>query len=227
MPDLRMVTALPQSLRPAYEALLASAGLRDEGDADCTALLSSDGGALLACGSVSGRVLKQIAVAPWAAGDGACARIVTALLEESARRRILIEYSAPNTNKPQHLGHVRNNTLGMSLASLLKRVGHDVIEINLVNDRGIHICKSMIAYERFGNGCTPESTGMKGDHLVGKFYVDYNRALSEEIRQLRESDPSTEGKSDEELFLATELGSATQKMLQQWEAGDPEVRGLL
>ena len=121
---------------------------------------------------------------------------------------------------------MRNNTLGMSLASLLKRVGHDVIEINLVNDRGIHICKSMIAYQRFGNGCTPESTGMKGDHLVGKFYVDYNRALSEEIRQLRESDPSTEGKSDEELFLATELGRATQKMLQQWEAGDPEVRAL-
>ena len=88
MPDLRIVTALPQSLRPAYEALLASAGLRDEGDADCTALLSSGGGALLACGSVSGRVLKQIAVAPWAEGDGACARIVTALLEESARRGV-------------------------------------------------------------------------------------------------------------------------------------------
>ena len=88
MNDLRIVTALPQSLRPAYEALLASAGLRDEGDADCTALLSSDGGALLACGSVSGRVLKQIAVAPWAEGDGACARIVTALLEESARRGV-------------------------------------------------------------------------------------------------------------------------------------------
>ena len=85
MPDLRIVTALPQSLRPAYEALLASAGLRDEGDADCTALLLSGGGALLACGSVSGRVLKQIAVAPWAEGDGACARIITALLEESAR----------------------------------------------------------------------------------------------------------------------------------------------
>ena len=90
MPDLRIVTALPQSLRPAYEALLASAGLRDEGDADCTALLSSGGGALLACGSVSGRVLKQIAVAPWAEGDGACARIITALLEESARRGVSV-----------------------------------------------------------------------------------------------------------------------------------------
>ena len=99
MPDLRMVTALPQSLRPAYEALLASAGLRDEEDADCTALLSSDGGALLACGSVSGRVLKQIAVAPWAEGDGACARIVTALLEESARRGVA-RFCIPSRKMP-------------------------------------------------------------------------------------------------------------------------------
>ncbi len=142
------------------------------------------------------------------------------------RRKILIEYSAPNTNKPQHLGHVRNNTLGMSLASLLKRVGHDVTEINLVNDRGIHICKSMIAYQRFGNGCTPESTGMKGDHLVGKFYVDYNNALSVEIAALKAARPELADKNSEELFLETELGQATQKMLQDWEAGDPEVRSL-
>jgi len=87
----------------------------------------------------------------------------SAKLPDTARERILIEFSAPNTNKPQHLGHVRNNTLGMSLASLLKRVGHDVIEINLVNDRGIHICKSMMAYLLTGNGCTPESTGVKGE----------------------------------------------------------------
>ncbi|MCK4983349.1 MAG: arginine--tRNA ligase, partial [Victivallaceae bacterium] len=97
-------------------------------------------------------------------------------LQDTGQKRILIEYSAPNTNKPQHLGHVRNNTLGMSLASLLSRVGHDVIQINLVNDRGIHICKSMLAYERFGKGITPESTGIKGDHLVGSFYVKYNAA---------------------------------------------------
>ena len=147
-------------------------------------------------------------------------------LPESERRRILIEFSAPNTNKPQHLGHVRNNTLGMSLGSLLKRVGHDVVEINLVNDRGIHICKSMIAYERFGNGCTPESTGMKGDHLVGKFYVDYNKALSEEIKALKAARPELAERESEELFLETELGAATQKMLQDWEAGDPQVRAL-
>ncbi|MBQ6353190.1 MAG: arginine--tRNA ligase, partial [Lentisphaeria bacterium] len=100
-----------------------------------------------------------------------------ALLPETERRKILIEFSAPNTNKPQHLGHVRNNTLGMSLASLLKRVGHRVVEINLVNDRGIHICKSMLAYQRFGNGETPESSGKKGDHLVGKYYEEFNKAL--------------------------------------------------
>jgi len=147
-------------------------------------------------------------------------------LPEAERKRILVEFSAPNTNKPQHLGHVRNNTLGMSLGSLLKRVGHDVIEINLVNDRGIHICKSMIAYERSGNGCTPESTGVKGDHLVGKFYVEYNKALSKEIAELKAAKPELADKDSEELFLDTELGAATQKMLQDWEAGDPQVRAL-
>ncbi len=148
------------------------------------------------------------------------------ILDEADRRRILIEYSAPNTNKPQHLGHVRNNTLGMSLAALLKRVGHDVIEINLVNDRGIHICKSMIGYQRFGNGVTPESAGVKGDHLVGEFYVKYSSALKDEVRALKEQHPELADKSEDELFLETELGQATQKMLQDWEAGDLEVRAL-
>ena len=148
------------------------------------------------------------------------------LLPENERKRILIEYSAPNTNKPQHLGHVRNNVLGMSLASLLKRTGNDVIEINLVNDRGIHICKSMLAYERAGNNCTPESTNIKGDHLVGNFYVEYNKMLSAEIDKLRAEKPELADKSSEELFLETEIGQATQKMLQQWEANDPGVRKL-
>ncbi len=148
------------------------------------------------------------------------------ILPADKRRRILIEYSAPNTNKPQHLGHVRNNTLGMSLASLMRRVGHDVIPINLVNDRGIHICKSMIAYQRFGNGDTPESTGIKGDHLVGKFYVKFNIALKEQLGELKAARPELAEKDDEELFLLTEIGAATQKMLQDWEAGVPEVRAL-
>ncbi|MGE4564160.1 MAG: arginine--tRNA ligase [Victivallaceae bacterium] len=147
-------------------------------------------------------------------------------LGESDRKRILIEYSAPNTNKPQHLGHVRNNTLGMSLASLLKRVGHTVFEINLVNDRGIHICKSMMAYLRYGNGETPESSGIKGDHLVGKYYVKFNIALGEEIKALKAARPELADKDSEDLFLETEIGRATQKMLQDWEAGDPDVRAL-
>ena len=148
------------------------------------------------------------------------------LLPEAERRRVLIEFSAPNTNKPQHLGHVRNNTLGMALASLFKRVGHDVVEVNLVNDRGIHICKSMICYQRTGNGRNPENTGIKGDHLVGDFYVEYNKMLSAEIAALKAEKPELSDKSSDELFLETPLGRATQQMLQDWEAGKPEVREL-
>ncbi len=152
--------------------------------------------------------------------------LVRAILPEEKRRRVLIEFSAPNTNKPQHLGHVRNNTLGMALGALLKRVGHDVIEINLVNDRGIHICKSMLCYQRVGNGRNPENTGIKGDHLVGDFYVEYNKMLSAEIKSLREAHPEFADKDSEELFLETEIGKATQKMLQDWENSDPAVREL-
>lgn len=148
------------------------------------------------------------------------------LLPKDEQKKILIEFSAPNTNKPQHLGHVRNNVLGMSLASLLKRVGNEVVEINLVNDRGIHICKSMIAYKRAGEGVTPESCGIKGDHLVGNFYVKYNQMLSDEIAELKKNRAEFADKDSEELFLETELGKATQEMLQKWEAGDAEVREL-
>jgi len=151
---------------------------------------------------------------------------VSAHLDKCDQRRILVEYSAPNTNKPQHLGHVRNNTLGMSLVSLLKRIGHDVIPINLVNDRGIHICKSMIAYQRFGNGVTPESTGTKGDHLVGSFYVKYNQELKKQISDLRCSQVEFKDINDDDLFAKTEIGIATQDMLRAWEDGDCEVRKL-
>ena len=142
------------------------------------------------------------------------------------RKKILIEFSAPNTNKPQHLGHVRNNTLGMSLASLLKRLGHEVIEINLVNDRGIHICKSMLAYKLFGNGVTPESTGIKGDHLVGDFYVKFNSELSKEIAEVRAAHPEYADLDNDEIFEKTTLGVAARQMLVDWEAGNPEVREL-
>ena len=147
-------------------------------------------------------------------------------LPADQRRRVMIEFSAPNTNKPQHLGHVRNNTLGMALGSLLKRVGHEVIEVNLVNDRGIHICKSMLCYQKVGNGRNPENTGIKGDHLVGDFYVEYNKMLSEAIKELKAARPELAEKDSDELFLETALGQETQKMLQDWEAGVPEVREL-
>lgn len=148
------------------------------------------------------------------------------LLAPEERKKILIEYSAPNTNKPQHLGHVRNNTIGMTLASLLKTVGHDVVPVNLVNDRGIHICKSMLAYQRFGEGATPESADKKGDHLVGDFYVAFDKALRQQIADLKEANPELSDKSKDDLFLQTELGQATQKMLQDWENNVPEVREL-
>ena len=152
--------------------------------------------------------------------------LAEAALPESARRRIVVEYSAPNTNKPQHLGHVRNNTLGMSVCRLLARVGHDVIPVNLINDRGIHICKSMLAYQRFGNGDTPEKSGIKGDHFVGNYYVKYNIALKEQIAELRKAKPELAEKSDDELFLEVEIGRAAQEMLRKWEAGDAETVAL-
>ena len=147
-------------------------------------------------------------------------------LPAAERRKVLIEFSAPNTNKPQHLGHVRNNSVGMATASILERAGHNVVRVNLVNDRGVHICKSMIAYQRFGNGVTPESTGKKGDHLVGDFYVAYDKEYRRQLKELREAKPELADKTDDELFLETEIGRAAQDMLKKWEDGDTEVRAL-
>ena len=176
------------------------------------------------------KAFVNISLTPGAVYRDSVANIAALLqspqLDKAEQKRILIEYSAPNTNKPQHLGHVRNNTLGMSLASLLSRVGNDVIQINLVNDRGIHICKSMLAYERFGEGITPESSGIKGDHLVGNFYVKYNTELKQQLSDLRKSKPELKDENDDKLFLETELGQATHKMLQDWEDGDEKVLAL-
>ena len=106
--------------------------------------------------------------------------------QNSTGRTILLEYSSPNTNKPLHLGHIRNHLLGWSVAEILKANGHKVIKTNIVNDRGIHICKSMLAWQKWGNGETPESSGMKGDHLVGKYYVEFDKAYKKEINALIE-----------------------------------------
>lgn len=136
-------------------------------------------------------------------------------------KKLMVEYSSPNTNKPLHLGHIRNNLLGYSVAELLKAYGYDVIKANLVNDRGIHICKSMLAWQKFGNGETPESTGIKGDHLVGKYYVVFDKEYKKEIETLK-----AEGQTEDEAKKNAPLIKEAQAMLQQWEAGDEAVIDL-
>ena len=136
-------------------------------------------------------------------------------------RTIMIEYSSPNTNKPLHLGHIRNNLLGYSVATILKANGHNVIKVNLVNDRGIHICKSMLAWQLYGGGETPESSGMKGDHLVGKYYVEFDKHYKAEVKAL-----VAEGMSEDEAKKKAPIMLAAQEMLRKWEAKDEEVYSL-
>jgi len=134
---------------------------------------------------------------------------------------VVVEYSSPNTNKPLHLGHIRNNLLGWSVSELLEANGALVKKVNLVNDRGIHICKSMLAWLRFGNGETPESTGMKGDHLVGKYYVEFDKHYKDEVRRMVE-----QGTDEEEAKRQAPLMLEAQQMLKRWEEGDTEIRDL-
>lgn len=134
---------------------------------------------------------------------------------------VMIEYSSPNTNKPLHLGHVRNNLLGYSLSRIMAANGNKVVKTNIVNDRGIHICKSMLAWKKWGNGVTPESTGKKGDHLIGDFYVLFSNKLKEETSALE-----AQGMTKEEAEAASPLMQEAREMLRKWEAGDPEVRSL-
>lgn len=136
-------------------------------------------------------------------------------------QKIMLEYSSPNTNKPLHLGHIRNNLLGFSLANILQYNGYLVIKANLINDRGIHICKSMLAWQKFSQGETPESSDLKGDHLVGKYYVIFDKAYKQEVSELIAS-----GKSKEEAEKNAPLLKEAQAMLRKWEAGDAEVRHL-
>ena len=143
------------------------------------------------------------------------------LATPNSKEAILVEYSSPNTNKPLHLGHIRNNLLGYSVAEILKAAGHKVYKTQIINDRGIHICKSMVAWQRFGNGETPENTGLKGDKLVGNYYVAFDKAYKEEIQEL-----IAQGKSKEEAEKQAPIFVAAQEMLRQWEAGAPEVMKL-
>ena len=135
---------------------------------------------------------------------------------------VMVEYSSPNTNKPLHLGHVRNNLLGYSLSLILEANGHKVVKTNIVNDRGIHICKSMLAWKKWGDGATPESTGKKGDHLIGDFYVLFDKHFKDEVKQLMDK----EGLSEDEAKAKSPLMLEAREMLRKWEAGDKEVRDL-
>ena len=134
---------------------------------------------------------------------------------------VLIEYSSPNTNKPLHLGHIRNNLLGSSVSKILEACGNKVVKVNLVNDRGIHICKSMLAWQKWGGGETPASSGMKGDHLVGKYYVEFDKHYKEEIKALVES-----GMEEDEAKKKAPSLLEAQELLRRWEMGDEDVRGL-
>ena len=138
-------------------------------------------------------------------------------LTENAKS-VMVEYSSPNTNKPLHLGHIRNNLLGYSVAKIIESSGKNVIKTQIINDRGIHICKSMIAWELYGNGETPESTGLKGDKLVGNYYVIFDKIYKKEIQEL-----ITEGKSEEEAKKQAPILLKAQEMLLKWEAGDLQV----
>lgn len=134
---------------------------------------------------------------------------------------VMVEYSSPNTNKPLHLGHVRNNLLGYSLSEILKACGNRVVKTNIVNDRGIHICKSMLAWKKWFDGATPESSGMKGDHLIGDCYVAFDKHYKDEVRQLVE-----QGMSEDEAKAEAPLMKEAREMLRLWEENDPEVRAL-
>ena len=134
---------------------------------------------------------------------------------------VMVEYSSPNTNKPLHLGHIRNNLLGFSLAEILKACGNRVVKTNIVNDRGIHICKSMLAWQKWGEGVTPESAGKKGDHLIGDFYVLFDKHFKAEIKELME-----QGMTEDEAKAASPLMKEARELLVKWEQKDPEIRAL-
>ena len=158
----------------------------------------------------------------WAARFGEIIATENFGMAPASGRTIMIEYSSPNTNKPLHLGHIRNNLLGYSVATILKANGHNVIKVNLVNDRGIHICKSMLAWQLYGGGETPASSGMKGDHLVGKYYVEFDKHYKAQVKELM----AEKGISEEEAKKSAPIMLQAQEMLRKWESKDEEVYSL-
>ncbi len=137
-------------------------------------------------------------------------------------KKVMVEYASPNTNKPLHLGHMRNIFLGHSVSRILQSAGNEVVKVQVINDRGIHICKSMLAWQKFGNGETPASAGVKGDKLVGKYYVEFDKAYKARDRSIR----CRSGSSKEDAEKSAPILLEAQEMLRKWEANDPEVRAL-
>lgn len=170
---------------------------------------------------IKGFLNLQLAPSFWADRFAAAVEDENFGYAEPTNRTIMIEYSSPNTNKPLHLGHIRNNLLGYSVAQILKANGHNVIKVNLVNDRGIHICKSMLAWQLYGGGETPETSGMKGDHLVGKYYVEFDKHYKAQVKELVEG-----GMSEDEAKKKAPIMLSAQEMLRKWEAKDTEVYEL-
>ena len=151
--------------------------------------------------------------------------------KEISGKPVVVEYSSPNTNKPLHLGHIRNNLLGWSVSEIMKANGKNVVRVNLVNDRGIHICKSMLAWKKWGEGCTPESKGMKGDHLIGDFYVLFDKEYKKEVKALlpenyEQLDEKAQEAAKAKAEAESPLMQEAREMLRMWEANDPEVRQL-
>lgn len=144
------------------------------------------------------------------------------VLTPETKQKLMVEYSSPNTNKPLHLGHIRNNFLGYSVAEILKANGHEVLKTQIINDRGIHICKSMLSWQKYANGGTPESEGMKGDHLVGKYYVEFDKHYKVEMQKLMDED----GLTKEQAMQEAPSFKEAQEMLRKWEEGDQEVTDL-
>lgn len=230
--DYTIVTfALAKALRDKPDAIAAKVGAALEAAAEPVAHT----------GAVKGFLNVSLADAYWRDALLSAARDPRFGLASSTGQRTMVEYSSPNTNKPLHLGHVRNILLGWSTSRILEAAGHEVVRVQIINDRGIAICKSMLAWQRFGDGATPESARRKGDHLVGDYYVRFEREFRAEYEAWQASEagrarladvPTKEGETAAKAFRNTyfnevsELGGAAREMLRAWEAGDPEVRSL-
>lgn len=220
----------PQKTRPDFDGdltvvvfpfLRASKKSPEQTAEDLGGYLKSNVDAITDFNVVKGFLNLSIAKDVWVSDFKTIASIENYGFTENSGKTFMVEYSSPNTNKPLHLGHLRNNFLGYSVAQILKANGHQVYKTQIINDRGIHICKSMLAWQKFGEGETPETNGLKGDHLVGKYYVAFDKAYKEEIAEL-----TAKGMEKAEAEREAPIFKEAQEMLRKWESADEEVVAL-